>query len=159
MKVIFPGSFDPLTNGHKNIILKALDIFGYVDIVILNNFNKKALFSLEERKNIISDIFKKYKNIDVHIHYGLLCDYISNNNVSVLVRGVRNTLDFESEKINAKVNKELCGVETILLFSDKSDEHISSTVVKDVYFNGGNIELYVDKVVLDILGEKFRRNE
>ena len=159
MKVIFPGSFDPLTNGHKNIILKALDIFDSVDIVILNNFNKRALFSLEERKNIISDIFKEYKNIDVHIHSGLLCDYVINNNVNVLLRGVRNTLDFESEKINAKVNKELCGVETILFFSDNSDEHISSTVVKDVYFNGGNIDLYVDKVVLDILGEKFRRNE
>lgn len=159
MNVVFPGSFDPLTNGHKNIILKALDIFDSVDIVILNNFNKRALFSLEERKNIISDIFKEYKNIDVHIHSGLLCDYVINNNVNVLLRGVRNTLDFESEKINAKVNKELCGVETILFFSDNSDEHISSTVVKDVYFNGGNIDLYVDKVVLDILGEKFRRNE
>lgn len=159
MKVIFPGSFDPLTNGHKSIVLKALNIFDSVDIVILNNINKNPLFSLEERKKIISNIFKEYKNVDVHVYCGLLSEYIRKNNINVLVRGVRNTLDFESEKINAKVNKELSGVETILFFSDKSDEHISSTVVKEIFFNGGNIDLYVDKVVLDKLRKKFRRNE
>lgn len=159
MNVVFPGSFDPLTKGHKNIILKVLNIFDSVDIVILNNFNKSAIFSLTERKNIISSIFKEYNNINVHIHNGLLCDYVKNNNVNILIRGVRNTLDFEVEKINAKVNKELCGVETILFLSDKSDEHISSTIIKDIYFNGGDIDLYVDKIVLDKLCEKFRRNE
>ena len=87
----------------------------------------------------------------------MLSEYIENNEVNIIVRGVRNTLDFESEKINAKVNKELCGVETVLFFSDSSDEHISSTVVKDIYFNGGSIARYVDKIVLDILREKFRR--
>ena len=159
MKVVFPGSFDPLTNGHKNIILKTLKIFNSVDILILNNMNKKTLFTLEERQNIISKIFKKYDNVDINIYSGLLSDYVKDNNVNILVRGVRNTLDFESEKINAKVNQELWGVQTILLFSESSEEHISSTVVKDVFFNGGNIEPYVDKVVLDILSEKFRRNE
>ena len=68
MKVIFPGSFDPLTNGHKSIVLKALNIFDSVDIVILNNINKNPLFSLEERKKIISNIFKEYKNVDVTVN-------------------------------------------------------------------------------------------
>ena len=157
MKIVFPGSFDPLTNGHKKIILKALRIFESVNILILNNINKKSLFTLEERKDIISNIFKDYNNVSVELYSGLLSEYIENNDVNIIVRGVRNTLDFESEKINAKVNKELCGVETVLFFSESSDEHISSTVVKDIYFNGGSIARYVDKIVLDILSEKFRR--
>lgn len=159
MKVIFPGSFDPFTNGHKQIVLKALDIFESVDIVVLNNIKKNPIFSIEERKNIISDIFKNFNNVSINTHCGLLCDYIRQNKINVIVRGVRNTLDFENEKINAKVNKELCGVETILFFADNRYEYISSTVVKDLFFNSGNIDLYVDKIVLDKLSKKIRRNE
>lgn len=158
MKVVFPGSFDPITKGHKSIILKILDIFKSVDVVVLNNINKNHLFSIEERKDIILNIFKNYENVRVNTYNGLLANYVKENDVNLLVRGVRNSLDFESEKINAKVNKELCGVETLLLFSESSDEYISSSVVKDVFLNGGNVDLYVDKIVLDMLYRKFRRN-
>ncbi|BFT66152.1 pantetheine-phosphate adenylyltransferase [Parvimonas parva] len=158
MKVVFPGSFDPITIGHKSIILKILDIFKSVDVVVLNNINKNHLFSIEERKDIILNIFKNYENVRVNTYNGLLANYVKENDVNLLVRGVRNSLDFESEKINAKVNKELCGVETLLLFSESSDECISSSVVKDVFLNGGNVDLYVDKIVLDMLYRKFRRN-
>ena len=158
MKVVFPGSFDPITKGHKSIILKILDIFKSVDVVVLNNINKNHLFSIEERKDIILNIFKNYENVRVNTYNGLLANYVKENDVNLLVRGVRNSLDFESEKINAKVNKELCGVETLFLFSESSDECISSSVVKDVFLNGGNVDLYVDKIVLDMLYRKFRRN-
>ena len=195
MNVIFPGSFDPLTKGHEDIIDRIVDIFGHVDVLILNNYNKKHTFSILERKEMILKIFENNTKVKVNIYNGLLADYIKQNHVDIIVRALRNTLDFENEKINAKINKELADVETFVfhvdiivralrntldfenekinakinkeladvetfvLFSQKNNEYISSTIVKDIYFNGGDVSSYVDKVVLEMLNDKFRRNE
>lgn len=159
MNVIFPGSFDPLTKGHEDIIDRIVEIFGHVDVLILNNYNKKHTFSILERKEMILKIFENNTKVKVNIYNGLLADYIKQNHVDIIVRALRNTLDFENEKINAKINKELADVETFVLFSQKNNEYISSTIVKDIYFNGGDVSSYVDKVVLEMLNDKFRRNE
>lgn len=158
MNIIFPGSFDPITKGHEDIIKRALKIFGNIEILILNNFNKNHIFSINERKDIILKIFKEDKRVKITTFDGLLADYIKENDVDVILRSVRNVIDFENEKINAIVNNDLCDIETFFLFSKKKYEYVSSGMVKDVYFNGGNISLYVSFEVLEFLNNKFRRN-
>lgn len=158
MKIIFPGSFDPITKGHENIIKRIIKIFGNVEVLILNNFNKNHILSICERKNLMSLIFKNDNRIKITTYDGLLADYVSKNNVDIIIRAVRNSIDFESEKINAKINKDLSNIETLILFSEENYNYISSSMVKDVYFSGGNILKYVSVEVLEILNNKFRRN-
>ncbi len=159
MKVIFPGSFDPITNGHIDIILRSLKIFDTVEVLVLNNFNKNTTFSIEERKDIISKVFINNKKIKVCSYNGLLYDYINKEKVDFIIRGIRNTIDYENEKINASVNREHSNVETLLMFSDDSKYCVSSSLVKELYFNGADVSKYVDNIVLDELNKKFRRNE
>lgn len=159
MKVIFPGSFDPITNGHIDIILRSLKIFDIVEVLVLNNFNKNTIFSIEERKDIISKVFINNKKIKVCSYNGLLYDYINKEKVDFIIRGIRNTIDYENEKINASVNREHSNVETLLMFSDDLKYCVSSSLVKELYFNGADVSKYVDNIVLDELNKKFRRNE
>lgn len=159
MKVIFPGSFDPITNGHIDIILRSLKIFDTVEVLILNNFNKNATFSIEERKDIISRVFIDNKKIKVCSYNGLLYDYVNKEKVDFIIRGIRNSIDYENEKINASVNREHSNVETLLMFSDDLKCCVSSSLVKELYFNGADVSKYVDNIVLDELNKKFRRNE
>lgn len=159
MKVVFPGSFDPITNGHEDIILRLLKLFKSVDIVILNNFNKNHLFSISERRDVILKIFENQLGVSVNSYDGLLSDYIRDNDVDLIVRGIRNTVDYENEKINFKVNKDLCGIETLFLLSENNSDYLSSSMIKDVYFNNGDISLYVNDIVLEMLNNKFRRNK
>lgn len=159
MKVIFPGSFDPITNGHIDIILRSLKIFDTVEVLVLNNFNKNTTFSIEERKDIISKVFINNKKIKVCSYNGLLYDYINKEKVDFIIRGIRNTIDYENEKINASVNREHSNVETLLMFSDDLKYCVSSSLVKELYFNGADVSKYVDNIVLDELNKKFRRNE
>lgn len=159
MKVIFPGSFDPITNGHIDIILRSLKIFDTVEVLILNNFNKNATFSIEERKDIISRVFIDNKKIKVCSYNGLLYNYVNKEKVDFIIRGIRNSIDYENEKINASVNREHSNVETLLMFSDDLKCCVSSSLVKELYFNGADVSKYVDNIVLDELNKKFRRNE
>ncbi|MCI5997506.1 MAG: pantetheine-phosphate adenylyltransferase [Peptoniphilaceae bacterium] len=159
MKVIFPGSFDPITNGHIDIILRSLKIFDTVEVLVLNNFNKNTTFSIEEREDIISKVFINNKKIKVCSYNGLLYDYINKEKVDFIIRGIRNTIDYENEKINASVNREHSNVETLLMFSDDLKYCVSSSLVKELYFNGADVSKYVDNIVLDELNKKFRRNE
>lgn len=158
MNIVFPGSFDPITKGHEDIVRRALKIFEKIEILILDNFNKKHIFSINERKNILLKIFKNDSRVKISTFDGLLADYIKKNNIDFVLRSIRNTIDFENEKINFIVNNDLCAVDTFFLFSKKEYEYISSTMVKDVYFNGGDISLYVSVEVLEFLNSKFRRN-
>lgn len=153
MRVIFPGSFDPITNGHIDIINRAVSVFGQVRVLILNNINKAHFFDLSERKYMLTEIFKENSNVSIDTHNGLLSDYILNNNINLIVRGIRSTIDFENEKNLAKVNFDLTnGIET-MYFSSNND-YISSSMVRELYKFGGNYEKYVDKVVIDLFNKK-----
>ena len=141
---VFPGSFDPFTFGHKNIIERALPLFNKVIIAIGINAEKKTMFSLEERITGISEAFKSESKIEVLSYTGLTVDMCKKHNARYIIRGIRNYMDFEYEKTIAQMNKEIGeGIETFFLCSDPEFSTISSTVIRDLHRNGRDISPYV----------------
>ena len=141
---LFPGSFDPITTGHEETILKFLPLFDEIIIGIGKNTSKKNMFSLNKRKNWIIKTFSKYKNIKVKTYSGLTVDFCSKNNVNFIIRGLRNIEDYIYEKEIALMNNEINKkVNTILINSSSKNSHISSSLVKDIIKNGGNSQPFL----------------
>ena len=153
---IYPGTFDPLTNGHLSILNRALKIFDKLIIAILVNPMKKPLFSLDERKSMIEEILRNKSNIEIDSFEGLLVDYAVQKNANVIVRGLRALSDFEFEfqlaLMNRKLNRD---VQSIFLMTDYKWFYISSTIIKEAASLGGNIEGLVPPLVCEKLKEKY----
>lgn len=140
---IFPGSFDPLTLGHVDVIQRALPLFDHLVIAIGVNADKKYMYSLEERKKIIQDTFRGINNIEV-VHYeGLTVDFCQKVGAQFILRGLRNPADFEFEKAIAHTNRTLSDIETVFLLTASATSFISSSIVRDVIRNHG----YYSKLV------------
>ena len=145
---VFPGSFDPITKGHVNIVERALPLFDKIIIAIGNNSTKKYAFPFEKREKWIKDIFKKYKNIEVAAYQGLTVTFVKSVNATYLIRGIRNSSDFEYEKTIAQLNKSMAPeLETICILSDPEHSHISSTIVREIVLNGGDPGIFLPKEV------------
>lgn len=137
-KAIFPGSFDPITSGHYDIILRGVKLFDELIIAIGVNADKKYMFSLEQRKKFIEDSFKHEPKIKVVTYKGLTVDFCQENNVDFILRGLRNPADFEFEKAIAHTNRDLAPIETVFLLTAASTSYISSSIVRDVIRNDGD---------------------
>jgi pantetheine-phosphate adenylyltransferase len=146
-RAIFPGSFDPLTSGHYDIINRGVTLFDELIIAIGVNDDKKYMFSLEERKKFIEDSFRDNPKIKVVTYTGLTVDFCSKNNVEFILRGLRNPADFEFEKAIAHTNRELSSIETVFLLTAASTSYISSSIVRDVIRNNGDYTKLVPKAV------------
>lgn len=134
--LLFPGSFDPFTIGHKWIVDKALTIADRVVIAIGVNENKKRTFDIEEVEVMIKKVYAQNPQVEVITYSGLTIDIVKETGADAIVRGVRSTIDFEYEKSIADTNRELSGVETILLFTHPTLSHISSSMVRELkHFN------------------------
>ena len=140
---IFPGSFDPITLGHKDIIEKSLNIFDSVIIGIGQNSEKKYMFSAERRKQFVEDAFKSINNIEVKIYDELTVDFCKKNNADFIIRGLRNVSDFEFEKNIALTNRKLSGIETVFLLTSAKNSFISSGIVRDLIKNNGDYSLFI----------------
>lgn len=155
MKIIYPGSFDPFTNGHLDILLRGVKIFGSLVIGIVKNIHKSSLLSLEIRKLLIEEIIKQNHledQIKVITFEGLFVDFLKKNNIQVVLRGVRLLSDFESEMQLALNNKQLYDdMETILLFTNPIYGHISSQSVREIYTLNGDLKEQVPPNVLKYL--------
>ncbi|WP_299061714.1 pantetheine-phosphate adenylyltransferase [uncultured Polaribacter sp.] len=146
-KAIFPGSFDPLTKGHFDIISRGVTLFDELIIAIGVNSSKKYMFSLEERIQFIENSFKDNPKIKVVSYKGLTVDFCIKNNVEFILRGLRNPADFEFEKAIAHTNRDLAPIETVFLLTAASTSYISSSIVREVIRNNGDYTKLVPKSV------------
>jgi pantetheine-phosphate adenylyltransferase len=152
---IYPGSFDPLTSGHVDIIERGAKIFDAIIVAILANDEKTPLFSESERIAIIRDVFKAHKNVQVETFNGLLVDYAQLKKASVLVRGLRAVSDFEYEFQMALMNRHLApGLETVFMMPDEKYTYISSRLIKEVFRLGGEVTGLVPPIVEEKLRSK-----
>ena len=154
-KAIFAGSFDPITNGHLDIIERTSKIFDDLQIGVLYNPNKKGLFNFEERVNLIESCTSHLNNIKVVSFEGLLVDYCKENGIDTLVRGIRSSADVEYELQMAHMNKELnSDIETIILPTSTKYSFVSSSLVKELVSFNADIKNLVPSVVLEALKKK-----
>lgn len=155
-KAIYPGSFDPVTYGHIDIIERASDIFDELIVAVLNNKAKTPLFSVDERVNILGEVLSGLPNVKILSYEGLLVDFAVSVGAGVIVRGLRAVTDFEYELQLAQTNSVLNGgVDTIFLTTSLKYAYLSSSTVKEVASYGGNISKFVPPYVEKLTYEKF----
>lgn len=141
---LFPGSFDPFTKGHEDIVLRGLKIFDEIIIAIGYNSQKKRYFEIDYMLEKIKSCFTGYDNIKVDKYEELTAVYANRHNAEYLLRGLRNTTDFEYENSIAMVNKDLYdGLETVFLITSPTHAYISSSIVREVHGYGGNVSKYI----------------
>ena len=146
-KAVFPGSFDPITIGHYDIIERGLTLFDEVILAIGVNSAKKYMFSLEQRLQFLEETFKNEPKITVMSYTGLTIDFCKEQNTDFILRGLRNPGDFEFEKAIAHTNRKLSGIETVFLLTSSGKSFISSSIVREVIRNGGDCSELVPDVV------------
>jgi len=156
-KVVYPGSFDPVTKGHIDIIKRASQVFDEVIVAVFRNPNKNPLFTMEERVSFLNDATRDLENVVIDSFTGLTIDYVRSKEAIAIIRGLRAISDFEGEFQMASLNKQLDEeVETIFFMTDTKYAYLSSSVVKEVAQFGGNIESLVTEMVKEALNRKYR---
>ncbi|MFV0192517.1 pantetheine-phosphate adenylyltransferase [Empedobacter falsenii] len=146
---VFPGSFDPITLGHLDIIERGVPLFDKIIVAIGTNSSKNYMFSLEQRIKFIEDSVSRFGNVEVMSYNGLTVDFCDEVNAQFILRGLRNPADFEFEKAIAHTNRAITdhNIETIFLLTSSGKAYISSSIVRDVMRNGGKYEILVPDVV------------
>lgn len=153
---VYPGSFDPITNGHLDIIQRGLDIFDELIVAVAHNVSKNSLFSIEERLALIQEAVKPYPQVRVDTFRGLLVDYVTRQNARIVLRGLRAVSDFENEFQLAQMNHTMnTKLETLFMMTSLSYGYLSSSIVKEVATWGGNIDEFVPACVKQALKAKF----
>jgi len=155
-KILYPGTFDPIHNGHIDIAIRTADLFDQLEFVVAVNPDKKTLFSKEERVDMIRKSVKSHKNIKVNFFKGLVVEYASIRGHSAIIRGLRHVSDFEFEFQMAMMNFHLKKeIKSLFMMPDEKYIHINSSVVKDVSKNGGDVSAFVPSCVRSALFSKF----
>ncbi|HOB16319.1 MAG TPA: pantetheine-phosphate adenylyltransferase [Defluviitoga sp.] len=151
----YPGSFDPITNGHVNIVERVSERFNKIYVIVMNNPNKNYLFSLSERFEMVKQDFEHLKNVVVDVYDGLLVDYLKKHKIYNLIRGLRAVSDFEYELQMAHANKTLLPeLEVFFLIADTKYSFISSSMIKEIAQYGGDVSKWVSNSVGNKLKEK-----
>ncbi|KHD89753.1 MAG: phosphopantetheine adenylyltransferase [Bdellovibrio sp. ArHS] len=155
---VYPGSFDPITMGHVDIINRIAAVYDQVIVLVAQSSQKSSMFTAEERKDLIEKSLSHAKNVKVDIFGGLTVDYMKKAKAQIIVRGLRAVVDFEYEMTMANMNKKLAPeIETLLVFASPEYYYISSRGVKEVAANGGALKGLVPDVVIEALEKKIRK--
>ena len=150
VRVLYPGSFNPMTIGHRNVIEQASELFDEVIVAIMYNSNKPTgMFTIEERLEMISELYKDNDKVKVVASNGLTVDIAKENNCKIIVRGVRGGNDYDNESQMQQANYEISNgeIRTVLLFADKDYRHVSSSLVRELYSAGADYSRYVDPLI------------
>ena len=153
-RVVCPGSFDPITFGHLDIIERASSIFDEVVIAVMVNKTKQTLFTVEERMEMTKEVTGKFPNVKVDSWSGLLVDYCKTNNISIIVKGLRAVTDFDYELQMSQINLQLQGVETLFISTAPAQSFLSSSMVKEIASHGGDVSSYIPAILLERLKDR-----
>ena len=153
-RVVCPGSFDPITFGHLDIIERASSIFDEVVIAVMVNKTKQTLFTVEERMEMTKEVTGKFPNVKVDSWSGLLVDYCKKNDISIIVKGLRAVTDFDYELHMSQINLQLQGVETLFLSTAPAHSFLSSSLVKEIASHGGDVSSYIPALLLERLKDR-----
>ena len=157
-RAVCPGSFDPVTLGHLDIISRASAIYDEVTVAVLVNKKKSSLYTVEERMELLGEVTKGYGNVVVDAFHGLLVDYCRDKDIPVIVKGLRAVSDFDYELQMAQMNVSLAGVETLFMTTNPQYSFLSSSLVKEVATYGGDVSHLVPEVVQQSLASRLSRS-
>jgi pantetheine-phosphate adenylyltransferase len=153
-RAVCPGSFDPVTNGHIDIISRAAQLYDEVVVAVLINKNKSSLFTVEERIDMLGEVLAPYPSVRIDSFYGLLVDYCKTHDVPVIVKGLRAISDFEYELQMAQMNRGLAGVDTLFMPTNPEYSFLASSLVKEIATYGGDVSHLVPSLILERLHER-----
>ena len=153
-RVVCPGSFDPVTNGHLDIVSRAAGLYDEVVVAVLINITKQSLFSVDERIDMLTEVTKGYGNVRIERFHGLLVEFCAANGISAVVKGLRAVSDFEYEMQMAQMNYRLAKIETLFMTTNPLYSFLSSSLVKDVARYGGDVSGLVPEPVLGQLSTR-----
>ena len=153
-RVVCPGSFDPITYGHLDIVERASSIFDEVVIAVMVNKTKQTLFTVEERMEMTKEVTKKFPSVKVDSWSGLLVDYCKKNDISIIVKGLRAVTDFDYELQMSQINLQLQGVETLFISTAPAHSFLSSSLVKEIASHGGDVSSYIPAELLERLKDR-----
>jgi len=158
LKAIYPGSFDPVTYGHLDVIKRAASLFDALDVIVMHNPNTTSFFSIEERIAMLKKVTKDLPNVVVHTRKGLAVDAARDFGANVLIRGIRAVMDFEYELQQATANMILANdIETVFLLTKPEYSFLSSSAVKQIALNGGDLSKFVPPEIKDDILSKFKK--
>jgi len=159
-RAVYPGTFDPVTNGHEDLIQRASRLFGHVVVGVAHSQAKRPFFSLDERVSLASEVLAPYKNVSVLGFSGLLSQFVKEQSASVILRGLRAVSDFEYEFQMAGMNRQLMpDVETVFMTPSDQYQFVSGTFVREIANLGGDVSKFVSPLVLERLRQRVKRAE
>jgi len=156
-RVVCPGSFDPVTNGHLDVISRAAGLHDEVVVAVLINITKKSLFTTDERVDMLREVTKEYPNVRVERFHGLLVNFCTANGINAIVKGLRAVSDFEYEMQMAQMNYRLARVETLFVTTNPQYSFLSSSLVKEIALYGGDVAGLVPEAVLGRLKTRLKQ--